>query len=188
MNLRSIEIVQRQNNFLKSNLCRTNKEFLDSLKATPNSICFGSAWPEDVQVLAHKDLVKSIKQTRPWIFIFPHSFEKSIIDEMTSILHKSNLGYKKVFSLKDLTVDDKGTINIIMVKGVLCELSSFFNYSVVGGGFGVSVHSVLEPMIGKCHTLTGPNVNRSTEVEEFCSQYPGKINVCNEAEEISFFF
>jgi 3-deoxy-D-manno-octulosonic-acid transferase len=54
---------------------------------------------------------------------------------------------------------------LINLKGVLCELYSQVGHVYVGGGFGRSVHSVMEPFVAGARVYCGPKVYRSTEVE-----------------------
>ena len=60
-----------------------------------------------------------------------------------------------------------------------------FGHAFVGGGFGVSIHSVMEPFLAKSKVMCGPKVNRSTEFdmikqatgEKFPKiiEYPGEL-------------
>ena len=60
---------------------------------------------------------------------------------------------------------NKPGVILINLKGVLCELYKFFAISFVGGGHGVSIHSVMEPYIAGSRIFCGPKVFRSTEFQ-----------------------
>jgi hypothetical protein len=69
--------------------------------------------------------------------------------------------------VSDSTLDGfQGPTILLNKKGILCELYADFGKAYVGGGFGVSVHSLLEPLVAGCeHLSCGPVNHRSTEFD-----------------------
>ncbi|MDA8793247.1 hypothetical protein N9N67_08375 [Bacteriovoracaceae bacterium] len=65
--------------------------------------------------------------------------------------------------------EDKLNIILLNMRGVLCELYQSFTFAYVGGGFGYSVHSILEPYLAGCLTFYGPKNDRSTE-KDTCAE------------------
>ncbi len=119
-------------------------------------ILMGNTWPEDLDLL--KNLPKEY-----FVVIIPHKLDEEIISEMRKRL--------SIMKRDDL---------IIAKKGILCELYGDFGKSYVGGGFGASVHSLLEPLIsGSEHIACGPVHHRSTEFD-LCQRLGHLAEVKNE--------
>jgi 3-deoxy-D-manno-octulosonic-acid transferase len=70
------------------------------------------------------------------------------------------------------------------LKGVLCEIYTSFEYAFVGGGHGVSVHSLLEPYLGGSIVFCGPRVHRSTEYTLIKENSPKRLFVAEELREV----
>lgn len=114
----------------------------------------GNAWPEDMKLLENlpSDVI---------LVIVPHQLKPEIIQQMQDAL-------TKVGRLPVVMTDQASNSNTIILnkKGVLCELYADFGKAYVGGGFGVSVHSILEPLVaGSEHIACGPVNHRSTEFD-----------------------
>ena len=73
---------------------------------------------------------------------------------------------------------------IFQIKGVLCELYSYFDQAYIGGGFGVSVHSLLEPYLSGCQVVCGPKVSRSSEYLWISENSNDSIRVANDYSQI----
>lgn len=141
-------------------------EFVKS--RTEHKIILGSLWPIDTFLLKG-DLSGSL------ICIVPHSLNEKNIELILTFINK------KVFVVSEKTTKAKlvsmieeyqntGGIWLLTIKGILCELYSLFDKAYVGGGFGVSVHSLLEPYLAGCEVFCGSKIHRSTEFDWIRSQ------------------
>jgi 3-deoxy-D-manno-octulosonic-acid transferase len=118
---------------------------------------FGNVWPEDIFLL--KNFPSDYR-----CLLIPHKLDADIIKKMSAELDAHNLSYQ---ILNENSIDDVDTqIIILLKKGVLCELYSDFSRAYVGGGFGESIHSILEPLVAGCKSIAcGPVHFRSTEFD-----------------------
>lgn len=73
-------------------------------------------------------------------------------------------------------------IIVLAIKGVLCELYTWFRHAYVGGGHGRSIHSVLEPYLAGARIYVGPKVFRSTEFDLVQEASPDEIHIVKELE------
>ncbi len=69
-------------------------------------------------------------------------------------------------SLEEKSEFSKNQLIVFNVKGILVELYTFFPTAYVGGGFGRSVHSLLEPFVAGASLVCGPKIHRSTEYDQ----------------------
>lgn len=129
---------------------------LEHLKKSPKSLIFGNAWVSDLHLL------ESITDDFS-ILIVPHLLDTKNLREINLALDKLGLDSQVI---DDETIEFNAPILILNKKGVLCELYSDFTHAYVGGGFGVSVHSLLEPLVGGVSNIScGPVNHRSTEFD-----------------------
>jgi 3-deoxy-D-manno-octulosonic-acid transferase len=120
-------------------------------------LILGNAWPQDLFLL--KDLPPDIL-----IVIVPHQLKPEIFEEMRQ---KLTAWGRSTEIISDMTIEAPiGSTILVNKKGILCELYSDFGMAYVGGGFGISVHSILEPLVsGSEHISCGPVNHRSTEFD-----------------------
>jgi hypothetical protein len=132
------------------------KKLLDQYPREKRLI-MGNAWPEDLFLIEHlpSDIL---------LMIVPHQLKPEIIEVMGRKLQ--DIG-RKVEIVSDSTLENfQGPTILLNKKGLLCELYADFGKAYVGGGFGVSVHSLLEPLVAGCeHLSCGPVNHRSTEFD-----------------------
>lgn len=120
-------------------------------------LILGNAWPLDLFLL--KDLPSDVL-----VVIVPHQLKPEIFEEMNQKLQGMGRNPEMI---SDRTIEGPtGSTIVVNKKGILCELYSDFGFAYVGGGFGVSVHSILEPLVsGSQHISCGPVNHRSTEFD-----------------------
>lgn len=129
---------------------------MSHLKTFPQQLIFGNAWKSDLHLLEHVTEKTSI-------LIVPHKLDQNNLIELQLELDKMGLEAQLV---DDETVHFESQILILNKKGVLCELYGDFSHAYVGGGFGVSIHSILEPLVNGVGAIScGPVNHRSTEVD-----------------------
>ena len=129
-----------------------------------NKMLFGSFWPIEKEIIAKSQVL--LNDTI--CFIAPHNLNLVEIEDVKNYFEQNNkkvLIFDEKSRLEGIDENDFSEYPIIILnmKGILCELYSFFDLTYVGGGFGKSIHSVLEPFLAGCHVFYGPNNSRSSE-------------------------
>lgn len=138
---------------------------VEELGTRAERLILGSAWEGDIQVL--KRSLQEWSQ-KPLVLIAPHSLDPGVLQQMKSELLPYSHVY--IYSQKSPLSELKAALQsqsviIFAERGVLLELYPLFGHAFIGGGFGRSVHSVLEPYLAHCHVYCGPKTHRSTEVD-----------------------
>lgn len=143
-----------------------------SKKCKKKLVVLGSAWPEDLEFLIklgffNLDCV---------FFVFPHRLDNKTVSNQMSFFKKP-IELEKIEDFSPDAINLEGGNKVIFIKepGILCDLYPFFDLCFVGGGFGKGIHSVLEPYIGGCDVLCGPNISRSSEFSFIKGIEPKKI-------------
>jgi 3-deoxy-D-manno-octulosonic-acid transferase len=158
IDFRVIQINQRleiQNSTLNQRL-KNYSQLLEHLKKYQRDeiLIGGSFWPLDLPILNCFSWVKCF-------LIAPHDLADSNLEKLYQCL-TNKLG--KGAYLEDGIIGDEKFI-MIRTKGILCEMYHLGGWSYVGGGYGRSIHSVLEPFLAGSKVCCGPKVNRSSEFE-----------------------
>ncbi|MBK7957364.1 MAG: 3-deoxy-D-manno-octulosonic acid transferase [Bacteroidetes bacterium] len=134
-------------------------EFIDEFIGNHMMIVFGSTWTED-DVIISKAIDHLDKQFPNLKYIVaPHDIHSARIEETLDI-YKNALKY----STKDQFLEQR--ILIIDNIGMLSSLYAQASIAYVGGGFGKSVHNVLEPAVYGIPVIFGPNYFKSMEAIE----------------------
>lgn len=129
----------------------------------------GSYWPSDLEILKGYD-----QKTPRLVFVAPHVLTSENVtrlhEELEKFTPKENIFEITQSSLDEFSqIEKKLESNFIFVimnlKGFLCELYSYSSRAYVSGGFGKSVHSLLEPAVSLNKIVCGPKVFRSTEFD-----------------------
>ncbi|MBP9674952.1 MAG: hypothetical protein KBD63_07645, partial [Bacteriovoracaceae bacterium] len=169
---RLLQIAERhQNASLKFKNYSFMPELQQKLASYPkeNRLILGNLWQEDLFLLEHPVLKEKIQKGEMQLTIIPHKLDplnvELLIKKINAIFSVNVLRLKK----DDEMVKDFSGILILDVKGLLCELYTLYGVAYVGGGFGVSVHSLLEPYLANCKTLCGPYIERSSEYDYIMS-------------------
>lgn len=141
------------------------------LKASKRPLfVLGSAWPVDIEMLALQELSPDLRQeflSRFNILIAPHGLSKEFIASIDQALEKRLPDFQRCYwdGAAAQFHNSQQVIHIVTLPGILCELYSYADYAYVGGGFGRSIHSVLEPFIAGANCLCGERTFRSTEYD-----------------------
>lgn len=165
--LRNGQIIKRQEAgevLLKSRNLSSLKDYIDSF-SKGKRVILGSCWPSEMEILGNLDLQKTIKQDEFFVALAPHKLNREYLHELTNEIkkHAPQLPVQLIDS--ETIIFEKGTLYILIIPGILCELYPLFGTAYVGGGFGRSIHSVSEPFWGGCKIVVGPKTHRSTEFD-----------------------
>jgi len=141
-------------------------------KSRMNKIIFGSYWPEDYSVLSQFDW----NESKAIVAVFPHNLGQSGLDQKEAFLITEKTSRAE---LEEMINEhrQKGGIWLFEIKGILCEMYSYFDSAYIGGGFGDSIHSLMEPHLASCFVYSGPNNKRSTEKDDIINQHQDAYSV-----------
>jgi len=163
------------------------KEFLSYLDKfeMKNRIILGSYWYDENKILNHD--IKTLLSHGHQISIVPHQLSsldliktrKSILDKNPNVViyEINNELAKTEIDKLFLEMEETPGILIINLKGVLCELYTYFGHAYVAGGYRSSVHSLLEPFLAGAMVYCGPKVHRSTEYDLIMQSNPDRIYI-----------
>jgi len=140
----------------------------------------GSAWPVDLVMLSSDEIRNDLKQGELCVMVVPHQLSGPWRELLAP------------FDVPVHVIDENwqgGALGpgiwLVLLKGVLCELYPEASHAYVGGGFRKSVHSVLEPFVAGALVVTGPKVQRSTEVEVIAQVSSHGLTVTRTLNELS---
>ncbi|MDC1106304.1 glycosyltransferase N-terminal domain-containing protein [Prolixibacteraceae bacterium] len=146
---------------------------VETFKQNQKVIVCGSTWPEDEAVLL--DYVNESKNIK-WI-IAPHEVSESHILSL-----KDRLTKKSVF-FSNLKEEDPSQFDIIIADGYgyLTSLYKYADIAYVGGGFGKSIHNILEAATFGAPIVFGPKHSKFKEAVDLID-LKGSFNVHNKDE------
>lgn len=160
-----------------------------------NSLIFGSAWEADLECLDERwDFSTCLT------FVAPHVLDDVYLNDLIKILNnrfeKQNLPIYHWHSklnpkeAQEIIFAHKSRpgMHLISTPQILCELYSFFSHAFVGGGFGRSIHSLLEPYMAECFLFCGPRTQRSTEYDLIINESPDCLKVVESPEKFNSLF
>lgn len=173
---RHSQIIKRQESLPNLGKCRA----LDSLKIVfekyqqQDRLILGNYWSHEREIFT-EDLMKDLIEEKKFLFIAPHMLKGPEFDEVMKQYKELCEQYNIEPTIWDeVGINGEGPFVLCRVPGLLCEIYSFFGHCYVGGGFGRSIHSILEPFWGGGIVYCGPKTHRSTEVDfalEFNSKH-----------------
>ena len=156
------------------------------LKQRPrsSSLIIGSAWESDLVVFADPEWKKAFLNDEIHLLIVPHDLSASSLASLREHLKQlfPELPVREISSGLNEWEESKKGIVILNWRGILCELYTLFDLVYVGGGFGRSIHSVLEPFLCGSKVFCGPRIHRSTEFDYVAGIAPDEIQLLNNAD------
>ncbi len=111
----------------------------------------GSAWATDISALP----VDASERVPGTLWVVPHKVDAKSISEMEILLRER--GYTPLRTSNPEWMRPAGTIAVLVDEiGFLTELYRIMDWAWVGGGFGSSIHSTIEPAIYGLPIYGGP--------------------------------
>ncbi len=149
---------------------------------------FGSYWASEFLLF---NTLSSVESDCDY-FLVPH---KLTADELGAIEQSfERLGHRCYVIDESLSTDEIQHIikskdglpcfYIFNFRGILCELYTFFSHVYIGGGFGQSVHSLMEPFLAGSMLYCGDRVERSTEYDFIKADYPESVKIFTETKDV----
>jgi 3-deoxy-D-manno-octulosonic-acid transferase len=142
--------------------------------APEHRLLVGNAWPVDLDLFTD-EYCEQIEQRKKICVIVPHLVGTEHAPLWREKLKELNLKTIELYPDSDVdalikSYQQSSGVMVIHLKGILCELYTDFKHAYIGGGHGVSVHSLLEPFVAGSQLIAcGPRVERSTEFD-LCNQ------------------
>lgn len=162
LEMRFLSIYERQklsSRLIQEKVCGGYFDFLKKTKM--KKIILGNFWLNEIE-LFQTELINQIKKEEWHISLFPHDLTQDNVIQIQRQLDHFGLKWQIVDDGVDFVYQPQ-TVCIILKRGILVEAYTYFNWAYVGGGFGRSVHSVLEPFLANCEICLGPKTKRSSE-------------------------
>jgi len=126
------------------------------------SIVAGSSWKaEDALIMQYLRINPNIR-----VILAPHEVTPVNIERIKNLFGDNAILYSE---LKENNFADKQVL-VIDNYGMLTSLYQYGTVAIVGGGFGVGIHNVLEPACFGMPVIFGPNYERFKEAVELVEQ------------------
>jgi 3-deoxy-D-manno-octulosonic-acid transferase len=126
------------------------------------SLIVGSSWKaEDALVLQYIRTHPNIR-----VILAPHEVNAENLAKTMQLFGDKAILYS---NLTEKNIADKQVL-VIDCYGLLTSLYQYGNAALVGGGFGVGIHNVLEPATFGMPIIFGPNYERFREAVELVEQ------------------
>lgn len=122
----------------------------------------GSTWPPEEKIF--KSLFE--KFTGFKFIIAPHLTSKEHIDEIADHIGKEDVVLYSEINEKEISGK---SVLIIDAIGFLFKLYKYSKYAIIGGGFGVSIHNILEAAAFGKPVMFGPNYHKFKEAKDLIS-------------------
>jgi 3-deoxy-D-manno-octulosonic-acid transferase len=126
------------------------------------TLVVGSSWKaEEALVMQYVRKMPNIR-----VILAPHEVIVENLGRIKKLIGNDMILYSE---LTEKNMADK-TVLVIDCYGLLTSLYQYGNAALVGGGFGVGIHNVLEPATFGMPILFGPNYERFREAVELVEQ------------------
>ncbi len=148
----------KQLNIVESFVRKTSEENEHTLVA-------GSTWPKDEDILIpFFNSTPSLK-----LIIAPHVVDEAHLKYLEGLLERPYIRYSK--AIPEM-MEDYDCL-IIDNFGLLSSIYAYGQIAYVGGGFGVSIHNVLEAVVYNIPVIFGPNFKKFREAHQLIEQGGG---------------
>lgn len=134
----------------------------ESFTAGHFSVVAGSTWPADEKILL--PLVNDPEYPVKWI-IAPHEIAESHLQHIEAQVTKPLIRYSNA----DVENIAKYDILLIDNVGMLSRLYLYADMAYIGGGFGRSIHNILEPAAWGTPMIFGPRHQKFAEAQAMIS-------------------
>lgn len=118
-------------------------------------IIAGSTWPPDEDLLS--DFISKMPEDY-CIILAPHDVSETHIAQIKGLFPEAML-YSEVTAPghNDEDRNSRHKIMVINTIGILSQLYQYARFVYIGGGFGVGIHNIQEPVAFGCPVVFGPN-------------------------------
>ena len=106
----------------------------------------GSTWPPDEKLL--ESILPQLRDNY-CLIIAPHDISVSHLSQIKTLFPESQL-------YTELNNENQSKILIVNTIGILSQLYQYARFVYIGGGFGVNIHNIQEPVTFGCPVVFGP--------------------------------
>ena len=135
----------------------------------------GSTWPNDEAILI--PVIEQMAKDNWKFIIAPHEIKASKIQNFQNQLSLPSICYSEVKTKK---ITD-ASVMIIDNIGMLSTLYQYGHIAYIGGGFGVGIHNILEPIVFGLPVIFGKNYHKFTEAVHLVEKQ-GAFTIKNSAD------
>ncbi len=114
-------------------------------------IIAGSSWPPDEKLLI--PYLQKLPENYCMI-IAPHDISEKHLRQLTEQLNNSQLNNFQLYS--SLHPEKESQVLLLNTVGILSQLYQYARFVYIGGGFGVNIHNIQEPVTFGCPVVFGP--------------------------------
>ena len=139
-------------------------------------IIAGSTWPPDEQLLA--GFLPQLPNDY-CLIIAPHDVSASHVAKIKAMFPES-------VCYTELEAEKSSRILIVNTIGILSQLYQYARFVYIGGGFGVNIHNIQEPVTFGCPVVFGPKYKSFKEAVDLVG-LQGAFSVRDEEELRSVF-
>jgi 3-deoxy-D-manno-octulosonic-acid transferase len=115
----------------------------------------GSSWRQDEEIIAQ--YINKFPGRMKWVFA-PHEIDKPNIERLEKLF---NIKHVRFSEFNEAAADAR--VMIIDNIGMLSSAYKYAYIAAIGGGFGKSIHNILEPACWGIPVLFGPNHDKFRE-------------------------
>ena len=148
------------------------EEFINGRKC----IIAGSTWPPDERLL--HDFLPQLPDDY-CLIIAPHDISENHIAQIKAQFPDSQL-------YTQMDAEKKNKILVVNTIGILSQLYQYARFVYIGGGFGVNIHNIQEPVTFGCPVVYGPKYKSFREAVDLVA-LEGAFSIQN-AEELKTIF
>jgi 3-deoxy-D-manno-octulosonic-acid transferase len=188
VDLRTLRIQQRLENARSVIDSKLSSAFVSYICEFKHTLIVGSGWEAEIDLILSDQIIDKVNSGQLLIYFAPHRLDDGFyelflqkVDSQISVVRVSRDMDKS--QIEQIISGHKPSVIYSQVPGLLCELYSFFDFALIGGGWGRSVHSVLEPYLAGCTIFCGPKTHRSTEVDLVKHYHKQRLMVVNNQSE-----
>ena len=159
-------------------IARQAKPFLEVEHFISGRQCIiaGSTWPPDEKLLV--DCCQQLPDNY-CLIIAPHDISASHLDQIKTLFPDSQL-------YTELDAEIQSKVLIVNTIGILSQLYQYARFVYIGGGFGVNIHNIQEPVTFGCPVVFGPKYKSFKEAVDLVS-LEGAFSVNNTVEMAAVF-
>ena len=145
-------------------IAKTAKRFPEIEKFINGRKCIiaGSTWPPDEKLLI--PYLESLPEDYCMI-IAPHDISEKHLKQIREVLNGI----------------DSGKVHLIDTVGILSQLYQYARFVYIGGGFGVNIHNIQEPVTFGCPVVFGPKYKSFKEAVDLVG-LNGAFTINNQTE------
>lgn len=142
-------------------IARQAKPFPDIERFINGRRCIiaGSTWPPDEKLLVH--FLPQLPDDF-CLIIAPHDISESHVAQIVAMFPESQC-------YTELDMEKSSRVLIVNSIGILSQLYQYARFVYIGGGFGVNIHNIQEPVTFGCPVVFGPKYESFKEAVDLVS-------------------